>query len=47
MFKVKFEDGNARVGSFETRHGIIETPFFMPVATKLSVKLISPIELGK
>ncbi|MBU2639929.1 MAG: tRNA guanosine(34) transglycosylase Tgt [Nanoarchaeota archaeon] len=45
MFEVKYSDGEARIGSFETRHGRIETPFFMPVATKLSVKLIEPKEL--
>ena len=47
MFNVKFEDNEARIGVFETRHGKIETPFFMPVATKLNVKLIAPHELKK
>ena len=37
----------ARTGIFETRHGKIETPFFMPVATKLNVKLVEPMELKK
>jgi queuine tRNA-ribosyltransferase len=45
MLEVKFNDKKARVGEFETRHGKIETPFFMPVATKLNVKLIAPHEL--
>ena len=45
MFKLKFEDGKARIGVLETRHGVIETPFFMPVASKLSVKLVETLEL--
>ena len=45
MFKVKNEDNKARIGSFEVRSCKIETPFFMPVATKLNVKLIAPHEL--
>ncbi len=36
-----------RVGQIETAHGIIHTPFFMPVATVGSVKGISPQELKK
>lgn len=35
----------ARVGILKTRKGSIETPFFMPVATKASVKHISPQDL--
>ncbi|MBS3157330.1 queuine tRNA-ribosyltransferase family protein [Candidatus Woesearchaeota archaeon] len=45
MLKLKFEDKKARVGIFETRSGKIETPFFMPVATSLNVRLISPKDL--
>ncbi len=47
MFKIKAEENSARVGVLDTRHGKIETPFFMPVATKLNVKLISPLDLRK
>jgi len=47
MFKVKFEDNNARIGVLETRSGKVETPFFMPVATSLNVKLIEALELEK
>ena len=32
MFKIIEEDGDARIGKLKTRHGTIETPFFMPVA---------------
>lgn len=36
---------NARVGKLMTKKGVIETPFFMPVATKTSVKHISSEDL--
>ena len=39
------KEANARICKFKTRHGFIETPFFMPVATKASVKHLSSIEL--
>jgi queuine tRNA-ribosyltransferase len=39
------EEGNARVCKFKTRHGEIETPFFMPVATKASVKHLPSTDL--
>jgi queuine tRNA-ribosyltransferase len=45
MFEVESGDGKARTGIFATRHGKIETPFFMPVATKMTAKLVSPDEL--
>lgn len=35
----------ARAGKLRTQHGIIETPLFMPVATKATVKSLSPEEL--
>lgn len=38
-------DTKARVGSFSTPHGKIETPTFMPVGTKATVKTMSPDEL--
>lgn len=46
-FEVTQEDGNtrARIGILKTSHGEIETPFFMPVATKASVKTVTPGEL--
>ncbi len=45
MYKIEYEDGNARVGKLRTPHGEIETPFFMPVATKATVKTLTPEEL--
>jgi len=46
-FKILKQDkkGHARTGVFTTPHGRIETPVFMPVGTKGSVKTLSPDEL--
>ncbi len=35
----------ARVGSFKTPHGVVETPQFMPVGTLATVKGLSPLQL--
>lgn len=35
----------ARIGKLETEHGLIQTPFFMPIATRAAVKNISTDEL--
>lgn len=47
MFEILTEDlkSKARVGVLSTAHGKIYTPFFMPVATKGTVKTLSPLEL--
>ncbi len=45
MFRIISEDGLARVGVLKTRHGEIKTPFFMPVATKATVKTLTPEDL--
>ncbi len=37
-FSLKSVDGLARRGSFATKHGVFETPAFMPVGTKATVK---------
>ena len=49
MFKIISKDKktNARVGLLNTKKGVIETPFFMPVATKASVKYISNEDLNE
>ncbi len=44
-FKILAEDGQARVGRFETVHGVVETPVFMPVGTQGTVKGILPRDL--
>lgn len=36
---------NCRAGSFDTLHGKIQTPVFMPVGTQATVKALSPEEL--
>ncbi len=41
MFKVNKTDGKARTGSLKTNHGEVETPFFMPVATKAVGRFVS------
>ena len=35
----------ARLGELKTEHGIVQTPFFMPIATKAAVKNVSTDEL--
>ena len=49
MFKFELlkESGEcrARLGKIYTDHGIIETPVFMPVGTKGTVKAMTPEEL--
>jgi queuine tRNA-ribosyltransferase len=37
-FSLKSVDGLARRGAFSTKHGVFETPAFMPVGTKATVK---------
>jgi queuine tRNA-ribosyltransferase len=41
-FKLLANDGGARAGILQTAHGAIETPVFMPVGTKASVKSLDP-----
>jgi queuine tRNA-ribosyltransferase len=44
-FRITATDGGARAGVLETAHGPVETPAFMPVGTKASVKAMLPSEL--
>ncbi len=44
-FELLAEAGNARAGRLHTAHGVIETPIFMPVGTKATVKAMLPEEL--
>jgi queuine tRNA-ribosyltransferase len=39
--KGKAKDSKARTGYFETDHGIVETPIFMPVGTQGTVKAVN------
>lgn len=41
----KTEKSNIRGGQLKTLHGVINTPFFMPIATKAAVKNITTDEL--
>ncbi len=41
MFTLDHKNGDARRGRLSTQHGDIETPFFMPIATKGAVKTLS------
>jgi len=45
MFKIIKQDGKARLGQLTTKGGVVQTPFFMPVATKTSVKHINSLDL--
>ncbi len=45
MFKLKSEEGMARVGVLKTAHGRVDTPSFKAVATKGAVKPITPEDL--
>lgn len=44
-FKILAKAGKARAGVLQTYHGPIETPIFMPVGTKATVKGMLPEEL--
>ena len=44
-FHLQATDGKARAGRFETGHGTVETPAFMPVGTQGTVKAIEQREL--
>jgi len=45
MFKIIKKSGKARLGLLRTRHGVIKTPFFMPIATKGAVRNLTPQEM--
>ena len=46
VFRVTASDGEARAGVLSTAHGEIETPVFMPVGTKATVKTLMPDEVS-
>ena len=47
MFNLLNKKGKARRGRITTAHGVIETPFFMPIATKGAVKTLSSSDMKK
>ena len=46
-FRLDAQDGEARACTFATAHGVLETPVFMPVGTKATVKTLDPRELAE
>jgi queuine tRNA-ribosyltransferase len=44
-FELLATDGAARLGRLTTAHGVVDTPAFMPVGTRGSVKSLSPDDL--
>lgn len=44
-FKLEAQSGEARAATLTTAHGDIQTPVFMPVGTKATVKSLTPDEL--
>jgi queuine tRNA-ribosyltransferase len=44
-FQLQASVGKARAGLLKTRHGVVETPVFMPVGTQATVKAMTPVEL--
>ena len=46
-FTITHQSGNARVGILKTAHGTIETPFFMPAATKATGKHLTTDDYAK
>jgi queuine tRNA-ribosyltransferase len=45
-FQVEASDGEARTGLFQTPHGEVETPAFMPVGTAAAVKGLTPEDIA-
>lgn len=45
MYQLINQKGKARRGKLTLPHGVIETPFFMPIATKGAVKTLSPKDM--
>jgi len=46
-FKIIHKDKQARIGILQTKSGKVETPFFMPVATKAAAKFLNTKQLKK
>jgi queuine tRNA-ribosyltransferase len=45
VIEARDQDSRARAGLFETDHGVVHTPIFMPVGTIGTVKTLSPLDL--
>ncbi len=44
-FEILARDKDARIATFTTPHGILETPLFAPVGTQATVKTLTPAQL--
>jgi len=44
-FQLRGREDSARAGTFQTPHGTVETPAFMPVGTQATVKTLTPEEV--
>lgn len=44
-FEILHQSGKTRVGKLITRHGVVETPNFLPVATLAAIKGVAPADL--
>jgi len=44
-FVLEAQENKARAGYFNTAHGVVQTPIFMPVGTQGTVKAVNPIQL--
>jgi queuine tRNA-ribosyltransferase len=47
QFELLKNDGAARLGRIETPHGVVDTPVFMPVGTRASVKSLTTDQLSR
>lgn len=47
MFEILATKGKARRGKLTLPHGVVETPIFMPIATRASVKTLSSLDVVK
>ncbi len=47
MFRLHHTSATGRRGELATPHGVLQTPFFMPIATKAAVKTLSTGDLEK
>ena len=47
QFQLLKTDGKARLGTFQTAHGLLQTPVFAPVGTQATVKSLTPAQLSE
>ena len=47
ILKKQSNKSKARLGELKTKHGIIKTPFFMPIATKAAIKSLTVEDMSR